>query len=421
MSFFSRLFGNSDPLDSLRRARNRGAWADLLARGEEIDPEKLDPAGKQELASLLSNAGDALAQINLEEMEACLRAGDTARAAEHLSLATEKARSDAMRQRVAGCSLPTGGVSTVIPAVATPAAAGCAGSCSSGHAASAQEIEDDLDDDTRLELILSSYPPAWRERYLGMGGLLRSAFFLSHEGEEKGALKSFDSVPDAERDDLFFFERGALLARMGDGNRALEDLQKAIVLNPDHLLAHKALIDLELAAGKTASAESRLRALLSNPEGEVFCHGRLCAIEANRNNPGRAIEHGLLAAPGGDPQVLLMTASLLEKAGRLGEAEALLSRLPGGGCSGANLALAEFWVRHSLHPDKALSAFKGALRHDPGNSRWLLRIAQIYNARGWRKDAVPLLENVVSDAGLDAGLAQEAHDLLIICRSNGNA
>jgi tetratricopeptide (TPR) repeat protein len=420
VSFLRKLFGNSDPLDPLRRARSRSAWAELLARGEEFDLKNLDGAVREELEALLCEAGDSLAEINLFEMEACLRGGDTERAAEHLSLAAAQARSDSMRLRISKCQIPVSGTSAV-PLVTSSLS--CSGGCAPGNCTPAEPGSegDELDDFTRLELILSSYPSAWRERYLAMGSDLRSAFFLSHEGMEKEALQSFGLVEEAERDDLFLFERGTLLARMGDKKGAVRDLREALSRNPDHLLAQKTLIDLELSAGETASAESRLRALLSSPEANAFCHGRLCAIEANRRNIDKAIEHGLLAVPGGDPQVLILTASLLENVGRLGEAEALLNKLPGGGCSGPSLALAEFWVRHSLNPDKALGAFKGALRQDPENPRWLLRIAQIYSNRGWKKEAVPLLEGLLSGAAVDGELAQEAKELLITCRTNGNA
>ncbi len=424
MSFLRKIFGTSDPVEPLRRAKSRMAWADILARAEQIDPARLDAAAREELDSLVCEAGDALAEINLAEMEACLRAGDSVRAAEHLALAADQARSEGLRRRVSESRTsprPAAAV-TAAPAVA-PAAAGCGAGCGSGgHGAPLEGHDDDLDDETRLELILSGYPPAWRERYLAMGSAFRAAFFLSHEGREREALRAFEAVPDQERDAVFHFERGTLLSRTGDHKKGVRDLQEAISRDPEHLLAHKALIDLELSLGQSDSAESRLRALLAHPEAEEFCHGRLCAVEARRNNIEKAIEHGLRAASGGDPQVLVMTASLLEKTGRLAEAEALLTRLPAGGCKGGpSLPLAEFWVRHSLNPDKALGAFKGALRQEPENPRWLLRIAQIYSQKGWKKEALPLLEGIVSRGGMEPEMHQEAHRLLIACRTNGNA
>jgi len=83
--------------------------------------------------------------------------------------------------------------------------------------------------------------------------------------------------------------------------------------------------------------------------------------------------------------------------------------LPGGGCSGgANLPLAELWLRYGKNLDKALESFKAALRSEPDNPRWLVRVAQVYLARGWKKEAIALLEKVLKVAGLEQGLRAEA-------------
>ena len=50
---------------------------------------------------------------------------------------------------------------------------------------------------------------------------------------------------------------------------------------------------------------------------------------------------------------------------------------PGGCGGGAHPLQAEFWLRHGKNLDRALESFKGALRHELDNPRWLLRIAQV--------------------------------------------
>ncbi|MCK7497024.1 MAG: hypothetical protein MZW92_43635 [Comamonadaceae bacterium] len=69
--------------------------------------------------------------------------------------------------------------------------------------------------------------------------------------------------------------------------------------------------------------------------------------------------------------------------------------------------LAEFWLRHGKHLDRALESFKGALRHELDNPRWLLRIAQVYIAKGWKKDAVGPVESLLQRGGLPEELAVE--------------
>ena len=81
-------------------------------------------------------------------------------------------------------------------------------------------------------------------------------------------------------------------------------------------------------------------------------------------------------------------------------------QLPGGGCSGGPaLPLAEFWLRHGKNLDKALEAFKGALRQEPSNPRWLLRVAEVYLARGWKKEGEHILCKLLADADLDPELS----------------
>jgi tetratricopeptide (TPR) repeat protein len=105
----------------------------------------------------------------------------------------------------------------------------------------------------------------------------------------------------------------------------------------------------------------------------------------------KALDEGVV-----DQGLLLLCAQLLERVERFDEAEALLKRMPGGGCGGGvHPMLAEFWLRRAQQLDKALESFKGALRQERDNPRWLLRIAQVYLAKGWRKDAAEQVERLM--------------------------
>ncbi len=76
-------------------------------------------------------------------------------------------------------------------------------------------------------------------------------------------------------------------------------------------------------------------------------------------------------------------------------------RMPAGGCGGgAHPMLAEFWLRRGQNLNKALESFKGALRQERDNPRWLLRIAQVYLAKGWRKEASEQIERLMRQKDL---------------------
>ncbi len=415
MSFLKKLFGGGDPVDQVRRLLEQKRWADALAIGEGLDPER-----HPELESLLNQAGDSLAELNVTEGQACLRAGDQARAAEHFDLALQHARSEQWKSAAGEARR----LMKDAPAVASPESTATHGSCSDCRpgsaaakaAAPAMEDYGDLDTETRLELILAAYPPGLAERCHGLTGPLLEAFLLSHEGQGPEALQCFEQVPGDARDDLFYFERGSLLGRLDKTKEACQDLERAASLNPDHPLVMETLISLELAAGRDASAENRLRQLLQDGKAAGFCHGALAGLHARRGDLAAGLEHAMKAIGAGwnDPETMLLAAALLEKEDRANEAEALLSRLSGGGCGGGggNVYLAEFWLRRGQNLDKALESFKRALREDPQNPRWLLRVGQAYMARGWEKEGRPLIKKALDDPSLAAGLRTEAQGLL---------
>ena len=78
---------------------------------------------------------------------------------------------------------------------------------------------------------------------------------------------------------------------------------------------------------------------------------------------------------------------------------------------GVHPMLAEFWLRHEQKLDNALESFKGALRQERENPRWLLRIAQVYLAKGWRKDAADQLQRLMKVAELPEQIREEARRL----------
>ncbi len=420
MSFWRNLFGSGKSLTQMRLALEQKRWAEAVNIGADLEQAGVAPEDRDELAELLVAAGDGLAELNLSEGEACLRAGDAARAAEHFSLAAGQACSDGLRQRVLEATTGVqGGQGTAnLSPLAAPGA--CHTDCASTCDVAEKKVGDtslgiDLDTQTRVELTVASYPEDLAERYLQQSDPFRIAFLLAHEGRAEEALTAFDAVTEDDRDDLFYFERGALRGRIGETALACSDLEKVLDLNPEHFLAIETLVHLELSTHREVSAEARLRRMLSLGIAPAFCHGNLARILIRRGEMQTALEHGQQALAGGDTsaETLLLTASLLEQNGQPNEAERVLMRLPGGGCSGgANLPLAELWLRHGKNLDKALESFKAALRSEPDNPRWLLRVAQVYLARGWKKEGVGLLEKVLAAGSLEPGLSAEAAALL---------
>jgi tetratricopeptide (TPR) repeat protein len=414
MSFLKKMFAKKDPVEEMRQLHARQDWAGLLSAARRVDQDELDADIQAELSAWQDQAGDALATINLEEGSWAQRSGNLLRAREDYQLAIELARSAEMRGRAeqALASLDRG-EQAPDPAAASdgPAVhAGCS-SCTTaapGPAGSPQEA--DLDEEARLELLLATMPPALAERYMAAGREFRQAWLLAQDGEEQQALALLDQVPEAERNSLFLFERGALMARSGQHNKAQQDLRAALTAEPELFPAFETLVDVLVATERIDELEKTLKQTLADGRFAGYCWARLAELHAQRGKLELALTAGLKALEEGlsDPGLLSLCAQLLERVERFDEAEALLMRLPGGGCGGGvHPMLAELWLRRAKNLDKALESFKGALRQERDNPRWLLRIAQTYLARGWRKDAAEQIERLMRQEGLPEQIRAE--------------
>lgn len=412
---FSRLFGRKSPLDQVRAAVRDNRWADALRIGETIDPQGLAAAEQAELERLVTESGDCLARLNLEEGEAFRRAGDEAKGREHLELALMQARDGQLRRRIEETLGKES--AAVLPAAPAFASAHCgSGGCGGGAGLAPGAVDlEGLDEETRFELTLSSYPAELAQRYQAIDPEFRKAFLAAHEGHDAEAVELYALVAEEARDDLFFFERGSLLARCGDFSGARRDLNLALQMNSAHEQALEALITLELSQGGFDEAKKQALRGLETGTARAFCLGRLAFIHAREGDAEQALGFARQALQSGRPEldVLLLAASLHERRGELGEAEALLSATGGGGCKGGSSAyLGEFWLRHGRHLDKALDAFNQAARQEPDNPRWALRIGETYLARGWKKEGQALIEQALAHPDLPLELKESGRKLI---------
>lgn len=417
MSLFKRLFGGPVDLAALRKHAARERWADLLHGAAEIDAETLTAEERSELEALRSQAGDRLAALNLEEAEALLRAGEVERAREHARLAAGQAGSPALQARARELQE----IQRSEPQVREPdsAAGGCSSGCGDACApavdtGAAVPVASDLDLETRLELCLGGYPDDLVQRYLRHSGPFVEAVVQAHEGAD-GALPAFSAVGDEDRDDLFYLERGTLYGRLGEVEAALGDLRRALDINPGNSLAGEALASLLLESGDLDGLEALLAGMQAGGYPEPFWRALRAGLEFHRGHPEEARCQGRLAWEQGnrDSELVLLLAGLAEQAGDLEEAEHLLSSLPAGGCGGsAPLPLADFWLRHRRHPEKALETFKAAWRQEPGNPLWPLKTAQAYLVKGWTQEGRRLLEQVAALPDLPKNVRQQTEKSL---------
>ena len=418
MGLFGRLFGSKDDLPALRKAVNQHRFADAHLIAQELDTGSLTDEERSEFEGLRIQACDSLARLNLQEGLGLQRSGDPERAAEHLQLAQQQAASSELVAEIKKALKDLAKAPLTPSVVDKPKAAG--GSCASCGPTPTRQPLDEVDSElpdfaSQLELVLASYPPELAERYMGKSVLFQEAVMLGHVEDEAAALKLLKKVPAEEKDDLFDFEVGSLLGRTGKVQEAIKYLKIALEKNPDHLLAAETLIMLQISRKQGKEVLVRLEEMLEKGQDPAFCHGQLANVRLQAGEREKALEHSkqALAAGSQDPQLMLIAAGLMEQGGDIKGAESLYSALPIAGCGGgANLHLAEFWLRQKKNLAKNLDSFNAACRQEPDNPRWQLRVAQTYIARKWDKQGLDLLRKVVNDPNLPAELKQEGKALL---------
>jgi tetratricopeptide (TPR) repeat protein len=414
MSFLKKMFGKQDPVEEMRQLHTRQDWAGVLSAAKKVDRDNLGDGLLEEIVAWENQAGDALAAINLDEGQWAQKSGNLLRAREDFQLAIELARSTELRQRAeqALAALDRGEPPTEEvsdddgPAIHT----GCDSGCSTTTGPTVTPEESDLDEEARMELLLATLPEELAERYMNAGKEFRMAWLAAQDGEDRQALELLSQVPEAERNSLFLYERGALMARGGQHQRAYQDLQAALTIEPGLFHAFETLADVMAASDRIDELEKILKQSLAAERFVGYCWGRLAELHAHRGELEPALAAGLKSLDEGiiDPNLIILCARLLENLERFDEAEALLMKMPGGGCGGgAHPMLAEFWLRRGENFDQALESFKGALRQERDNPRWLLRISQVYLAKGWRKEAAEQIERLMHQGNLPEPILAE--------------
>jgi len=417
MSFLKKMFGKQDPIDEMRQCHARQDWVGVLNIAGQLDRSAFDETTAAGITDWENQAGDSLAAMNLEEGSWAQKSGNLLRAREDYQLALEQARSGQLRERAeqALAALDRGELppeETVIKQ--SPALhAGC-NSCAPAAEPSAGDVGTGLDEETRMELLLATLSPDLAERYLAAGTEFRQAWLTAQDGDERLALELLEKVPAAERNALFLFERGALMIRSGQNKKALQDLRAALTTEPDLFPAYDALTEILVAEGRSDELQKSLKQNIAEERFVGYCWARLAELHAQRGALEPALAAGLEAIDEGiaDPGLIMLCSQLLERAERFAEAEALLMRMPGGGCGGGvHPMLAEYWLRRRQNLDKALESFKGAMRQETDNPRWLLRIAQVYLAKGWKKEASAQVERLMKQGGLPEEIQAEVRSV----------
>ena len=416
MGFLKNLFGSKDPMDNLRKLAAHREWAALLSAAKRVDRTAIAVEQAEEVALFENEAGDQLASLNLEEGRWAQRNGELIKAREHFSLANEQARSRELKEETSQAlsNLATEG-QLEAPAARKEApghdcGSACGPSCAPASVMASNPDSPDLDEESRLELLMAALPAELAEQYQAAEPALRQAWLAIQGGDDRLAAGLLEQVSPSGRGALYFAERGALLARTGDLKPAIRDLQQALSLDPLLFQAFDTLVAAMARSGQVAALQQLLKKTIGEGRFVSYCWARLAELHVQKGEGQAALAAGLESLNLGEnePNLCVLCAQLLESEKRYDEAEQLLRRLPAGGCGGGiHPLLAEFLLRRGEQLGKALESFKSALRQERDNPRWPLRIAQVYLAKGWKKDAGAQLESLLGRSDLPPDLRAE--------------
>ncbi len=178
-----------------------------------------------------------LAERNLQEAESAYSRGDVNRALDHLELVKTLTYDSALREKAEkllrdfSFSDNDHGERSTISSCAS-----CAGSSGDGCSDSAVS-DDSLPLLEYYELLIQQLPEDQYLRYAELGENFAYAYVAASRDEHHEALSGFEKCIDTLPHDIYWYEKGKVLHRLGNDHEAEQHLRKAVQLNGTNSLA----------------------------------------------------------------------------------------------------------------------------------------------------------------------------------------
>ncbi len=198
-------------------------------------------AGGGDLKILFSEKIDAanrrLAERNLHEAESAYSRGDADKAIDHLELVKTLTYDPDLREKAEILLLNfSQSDSAHGEQVNTSSCASCAGS-PGGECADSLFSDDSLPPLEYYELLIHQLPADQYQRYAELGEDFAYAFVAASRDEHQEALNGFEKCSDTLPQDIYRYEKGKVLHRLGNDREAEQHLRTAIQLNSTNSLA----------------------------------------------------------------------------------------------------------------------------------------------------------------------------------------
>ncbi|MBI2353906.1 MAG: tetratricopeptide repeat protein [Deltaproteobacteria bacterium] len=341
MTFLSRLFSKTadDYLargDRLLEAEHffeaRSAYEDGLQRHLGGKPAGADDAVALAFGAKIAQANRSLAEMNIGEAEYALGRGAHAKAAEHLELAITLTSDAALREKaeilLAICLENINDTNGLAPS---------AGSCRSCSAAAPEErpvvasAEPDLSPLDYYDLLIRQLPGEMYDRYAGLGERFACMYLAASRDEHEEALDLLDEWYDGSSSDIYFYEKGMILHRLGNTREAEDRLREAMAENAANPLPHLGLALLLIDGERLDEAADHLDTMIADgilPGHALMLRGDICQVKGDPD--GAISRYGDLLTTPFARQAAENLHGVLTQSGRMQEAAAVYKRYLGG-------------------------------------------------------------------------------------------
>jgi tetratricopeptide (TPR) repeat protein len=269
MSFISKLFsrGPEDYLskgDGYFAAHNYYEARSSFEDGLQTCRGKTGFAGiAQILEARIQETNRAMAQLNIHEAEHALRRGDMDKAAEHLELAKTLTDDSIIREKaeslLAGFKEKTNNTGLL----AAPA------SCSSCSHTPLDVLQEPPDTDSDLpvaehyDLLIHQLPEEIYARYSSLGEDFACLFITASQDRHQEALDLLEQWFDGSQSDIYCYEKGKILHRLGRISESEACLREAISVNGRNPLPHLGLALLLIDDHRLDEAARQLDAMVA--------------------------------------------------------------------------------------------------------------------------------------------------------------
>ena len=295
MNFISRWFSKS-PSDLLAKGDKymesesffeaRTCYEDgiRLCSGENANGD-LKPV----FLERVETANCKLAERNIFEAECAYTRGDTAKAIDHLELVKTLTNNQILQAKAEALLLnysplgDEGGEHVSAPS----------SSCGSCSGSSGSECSDTMlsDDSMPLleyyELLIHQLPTDQYQRYAQLGEDFAYAYVAASRDHHQEALSGFQNCFVTVPHDIYWYEKGKILHRLGNDREAEQDLRKAIHLNGANSLAWFSLALVLREGLRFQDALTVVEAMVSNqimPEQALLIRADICEMTGDHES-----------------------------------------------------------------------------------------------------------------------------------------